>query len=292
MKKKFSTPPQKKFFAAVLLTFALVLGTLPATAFAGPSTKVTYVEITVTEPVVGATPSLSSTVTADPADGARYYGLEWGVASEDAYNGGDPGNTDWDEIGENPVFEAGNYYCLMVCVVPNSGYYFDEEELAVTVNDEWPDAVVFSSLASNAIYVYYVFDLTGSAPAHTHSYNPDKWCRDASQHWHECTDANCPDKESSVKDTADHTFQWVIDREATTTEVGVKHEECTVCGYACSEDTEIAKLASANSNNSGTSATGIPQTGDTASLLIPLTALSVSAAAGTALYLRKKRAAK
>ena len=28
-----------------------------------------------------------------------------------------------------------------------------------------------------------------------------------------------------------HTFQWVIDREATATEKGSKHEECSVCGY-------------------------------------------------------------
>ena len=29
-----------------------------------------------------------------------------------------------------------------------------------------------------------------------------------------------------------HTFEWVIDKEATETEAGSKHEECTVCGYA------------------------------------------------------------
>ncbi len=31
---------------------------------------------------------------------------------------------------------------------------------------------------------------------------------------------------------AAHTFAWVTDQEATATEAGAKHEECTVCGYA------------------------------------------------------------
>lgn len=30
---------------------------------------------------------------------------------------------------------------------------------------------------------------------------------------------------------AEHTFTWVTDKEATATEKGSKHEECTVCGY-------------------------------------------------------------
>ena len=28
-----------------------------------------------------------------------------------------------------------------------------------------------------------------------------------------------------------HSFQWIVDKEATKTEKGSKHEECTVCGY-------------------------------------------------------------
>ena len=45
-----------------------------------------------------------------------------------------------------------------------------------------------------------------------------------SGHWKECT---CGEK----VEQGEHTFQWVIDREATTAEKGEKHEECTVCGY-------------------------------------------------------------
>ena len=63
----------------------------------------------------------------------------------------------------------------------------------------------------------------------THIY--DGWSKDGTNHWHECTDANCTDKVGSIKDTAAHSFKWVIDKAATATEKGLKHEECTVCGY-------------------------------------------------------------
>ena len=58
---------------------------------------------------------------------------------------------------------------------------------------------------------------------HIHNHGAD-WKSDADNHWHECP---CGDK----KDTAAHSFKWVIDKEATATTRGSKHEECTVCGY-------------------------------------------------------------
>ena len=59
--------------------------------------------------------------------------------------------------------------------------------------------------------------------SHTHSYGID-WKNNETSHWHECT---CGDK----ADVAEHSFRWVIDRTATATQKGSKHEECTVCGY-------------------------------------------------------------
>ena len=66
--------------------------------------------------------------------------------------------------------------------------------------------------------------------SHTHSYGTD-WKNNETSHWHECTDANCTDKVGSIKDKAAHSFRWIIDRAATATQKGSKHEECTVCGY-------------------------------------------------------------
>ena len=58
---------------------------------------------------------------------------------------------------------------------------------------------------------------------HTHSYGSE-WKYDADNHWHECS---CGDK----ADKAAHDFKWVVDKEATATQKGSKHEECKVCGY-------------------------------------------------------------
>ena len=76
---------------------------------------------------------------------------------------------------------------------------------------------------------------------HTHTYG-GPWYADAKSHWHQCTDSACPDPSGSTKDLAPHTFVWKVDQAATTTQTGLKHEECTVCSYKRSENTEIPAL--------------------------------------------------
>ena len=53
----------------------------------------------------------------------------------------------------------------------------------------------------------------------------DEWLSDDSTHWHKCA---CGDK----IDESAHTFEWVVDKAPTATEVGSKHQQCTVCGHA------------------------------------------------------------
>ena len=67
-------------------------------------------------------------------------------------------------------------------------------------------------------------DKNGNLVPHEHVFG-DAWVSDETGHWHACA---CGEKQ----DVAQHTFQWVVDKEATATENGSKHEECTVCGYA------------------------------------------------------------
>ena len=57
-----------------------------------------------------------------------------------------------------------------------------------------------------------------------HSFS-EEWTSDESAHWHACSE--CDEK----ADEAEHTFKWVTDKEATKTEAGSKHEECSVCGF-------------------------------------------------------------
>ena len=58
---------------------------------------------------------------------------------------------------------------------------------------------------------------TVTPPAHEHRYGD--WSKDGTNHWHECTDAACPNQSESIKDKAAH----VYDDDADTT--------CNVCGY-------------------------------------------------------------
>lgn len=58
---------------------------------------------------------------------------------------------------------------------------------------------------------------------HVHDYGND-YQTDDSYHWKECRCGDIVDKE-------EHTFIRITDKEATKTEDGSMHEECTVCGY-------------------------------------------------------------
>lgn len=92
---------------------------------------------------------------------------------------------------------------------------------------------------------------------HTHTYAGSPWHQDATSHWHQCTDGTCPDPSNSTKDLARHTFVWMVEKEATRTQTGLKHEECTVCGHKRSEGTVIPVLSGSGTTTPGTT---IPDT--------------------------------
>ena len=71
--------------------------------------------------------------------------------------------------------------------------------------------------------------LTVTPPAHEHRYGD--WSKDGTNHWHECTDAACPNREESIKDKAAH----VYDDEQDTT--------CSVCGYERTVTPEIVPVS-------------------------------------------------
>ena len=86
---------------------------------------------------------------------------------------------------------------------------------------------------------------------HQHTYDDSSWYQDAQSHWHWCTDKECPDQNGSTKDLALHTFVWQVDKEATTTQTGLKHEECTVCGAKRNEGTVIPATGGGSSSGGG-----------------------------------------
>lgn len=149
----------------------------------------------------------------------------------------------------------------------------------------------------------------GDALGHTEG---TEWKSDADNHWHVCTVAGCGVVIESSK--AAHEFEWKIDKEATATEKGSKHEECKVCGYKKADveipatgtptdptepnqPTEPTKPADTtkptdttkpvNTNNSKKS----PQTGNESLMGIWIAGLFVCGAGvfGTTIYSRKRR---
>ena len=122
---------------------------------------------------------------------------------------------------------------------------------------------------------------------HTHSYGSD-WKYDADNHWHECS---CGDK----ADKAAHDFKWVVDKEATATQKGSKHEECKVCGYkkaaveipATGSTTKPTDPTQTNPNTGAES----PKTGDNSNMILWIALLFISSGAviGITVYSKKKK---
>ena len=108
------------------------------------------------------------------------------------------------------------------------------------------------------------------------------WKSDGISHWKECT--KCGEKLNE----AAHTFEWVIDKEATATEKGLRHEKCTVCGY---EKAAVEIPATGTPSDTDTSS---PQTGDDSNIVlwIALMLAAGTALTGTAVYSRKRKYSK
>lgn len=64
------------------------------------------------------------------------------------------------------------------------------------------------------------------------------WQKDDAKHWHNCSVCG-----NTAGEKQNHSFKWVTDKEATETQAGLKHEECTDCEYTRNENTEIPATA-------------------------------------------------
>ena len=114
------------------------------------------------------------------------------------------------------------------------------------------------------------------------------WRHDEKSHWHTC---EC----GEVLDKADHDFKWVTDKEATATEAGSRHEECTVCGYEkAAVKIPAAGMSSDTGKSKGSAETGnvvSPKTGDDSDITLWATVMLAAGAAltGSVIYSSKKK---
>lgn len=123
---------------------------------------------------------------------------------------------------------------------------------------------------------------------HQHTYG-NSWYSDDTSHWHQCTAEKCPALSDSTKDQKPHTFVWMVDKAATTTQTGLKHEECTVCHHKRSENTVIPVRSGSGTTTPGTTTPGSatsPKTGDAGIALYA--GLSLLALSGSGWVVGKK----
>ena len=181
------------------------------------------------------------------------------------------------------------------CTVVGCGVIIEDSKAAHTAG-EWiidtPATATTSGSKHKECTVCSYTMTTETIPAtgggeHTHSYGSD-WKYDADNHWHECS---CGDK----ADKAAHDFKWVVDKEATATQKGSKHEECKVCGYKKAAVEILAtgsttKPTDPTQTNSNTGAEG-PKTGDNSNMILWIALLFISGGAviGITVYSKKKK---
>ena len=208
----------KSKILSILLSLVMLLSLLPTTALAAG--EITTGNAKVTAPVDGQTPSFIA--TSDEPEKYSVKLLKW----IDVENSRDITPVTLNDPASNCynyTFKGGKEYIAIVtftAVGDNTLSYSN----SFTINGET------TYWTGNGLKRCYRFTATGTGGEHIHSYGSD-WKNDADNHWHECS---CGDK----KDTAAHTAgEWVIDTLASATRSGLKHKECTVCGYWMATET-------------------------------------------------------
>ena len=159
-----------------------------------------------------------------------------------------------------------------------------ENFVAVATSNTADEAVVYNPENANLDT-----DENGNLVPHEHVYG-EAWMSDETGHWHVCA---CGEKQ----DVAQHTFQWVVDKEATATENGSKHEECTVCGYAkqavvipATGATQPSEQPSQQPSQTQKPDAEQPQTGDVSNvaLWVAMMFVSVATLTGVMAYTKKR----
>ena len=218
-----------------------------------------------------------------------------GIVSTEPEWGGD--------IYKNKItaFEAGKTYHYGVYVTAYTADISPDAKLKIN-GREVKYTRIGDESDTQSFWVETDLTMTPAADGHTHNYGTE-WKYDNTNHWHEC---ECGNK----TDITAHTFKQIIDKEATATEKGSKHEECTVCGYkkaavdipaigfGSSSDDEANKPTNTVSSESSsadqlnnTANTASPKTGNTDNMILWIVLLVIGGGAfitATAVDKKKK----
>ncbi len=212
------------------------------------------------------------------------------------YSSSDPAVAIVDENGEVTIVGAG-IATITANATETVNYNPAMAEYTLTVtNHSYTDMVTVPTCTEKG-YTIHTCSECGDTYKDTyvdatgHSYD-DSWKLDKNGHWQECTDCN------KKSDIVAHTFQWNIDKDATETEKGAKHEECSICHFK-KDSIEIPVIGGTKKPGDNTSSVDTKnpsnqdkkslQTGDSNNMMRWIFQLVVSVAAiGATLALLKK----
>ena len=130
-------------------------------------------------------------------------------------------------------------------------------------NRNVPD--VSFTMPSNDVTLNAIWTPNGTPSGHTHAWDP-AWKSSATHHWHDCAASGCPITSNAQKSGyAAHTAgDWVVDRPAGSTQSGVRHRSCTVCGFEMVRET-IPATDGGSSSGGGSSSDSDSSSGGSSS---------------------------
>ena len=178
------------------------------------------------------------------------------------------------------------------CTVAGCGGVIESSKAAHTPDRE---AATETDAVKCSVCGYVITPALG----HTHDVDTTKFESDETNHWNTCS--GCSEKQN----VSAHEFEWKIDKDATATEKGSKHEECKVCGYKKAAVEIPATGTPTGPSNPGdsskptesnpdTGAPDNPQTGDNSMMGLWIALLFVSGfgVVSTAVYGKKRKSVK
>lgn len=222
-----------------------------------------------------------------PQAGKTYY-AKWELKADQklSYNTKEVNKHINDEAFTNPLTKLDN---------GGDVTYTSSDEKIATVNEKGEVTIVGAGTATITATAAETDNYKKATDSYKltvtqHEFSED-WEPGADGHWHKCTVDGCDAKSGF----AAHEFKWVVDKEATTTEKGSKHEECKFCGYE-KEAVEIPVIESGttggdqNNGNAGNGTKADTANGSKTGDAMPIGMLAVlmlAAAAGIAFCGRK-----
>ena len=164
------------------------------------------------------------------------------------------------------------------CTVAGCGVVIETSKAAHTPDRE---AATETEPVKCSICGYVITPALG----HTHDVDTTKYESDETNHWNTCS--GCGEKQN----VSAHEFEWKIDKDATATEKGSKHEECKVCGY---KKTAVEIPATGTPTDPTPENPDSPPTGDNSMMALWIAVLFVSGfgVAATAVYGKKRHSVK